>query len=161
MKKTAPKKSGRKAPAKAIPSTAKRWKASEGTITLESATGPCTADTTEWMLAPRGGPVTWLIVNDCPHSHTVRVDFTAADPLKPCDREKEAPGKSRHKRINCIVKNTVKNGGYPYEVYVDGNIIDPELEVRGPLKAGERQPKPRPGTTKQKSAGTNPGPQKG
>ena len=39
-----------------------------------------------------------------------------------------------------VVRSTAKDGHYLYQVLVDGNGEDPELEVRGPLAPDKPKP---------------------
>lgn len=105
----------------------------EPNVTISGATGTCLSTTEpDHVVVKRRGAVIWRIKNTCTHGHTVSIDFTAGDPLAPSAREIAVPGGQR-RPLPCVVKTTAKDDHYLYQVLVDGNVEDPELEVRGPL----------------------------
>ena len=98
----------------------------------------CLTSATPWLLSSRGGEVVWLLQNRCTNTRKIKRSSSRFDLLEPGSKEKPVPG-GQMDQIVCYVKETVAYGVYKYNVHGGDKILDPELEVRGPLRRPERQ----------------------
>ena len=124
------------------------WRSSIGEIRVYTKNGQCAVIKPATMIAPRGGEVLWRVFNDCGHSHAIGVEFPAEkDPLELCTLKWDDVPPHKMRPIPCRVRDDGNNDppddSYPYQVDVDGELLDPELEVRGPLTESEKEPPPR------------------
>jgi hypothetical protein len=98
----------------------------------------CLTSATPWLLSPRGGEVVWLLQNRCTNARKIKIKFAGVDPLMSSPKEKTVPG-GQMDQIVCFVKETAADGVYKYSVHGGDKILDPELEVRGPLRRPEKR----------------------
>jgi hypothetical protein len=109
-----------------------------GAIVLGSA-GGCQTSATPWLLCQRGGEVIWLLQNRCPNGRRIKIRFVGVNPLTSSTHEMPVPGGGGMNQIVRQVKEKIADGVYKYSVHGGDTVLDPELEVRGPLAPRPRK----------------------